>query len=217
MPSAWAHRQITGPALRAGGGFGQVDRFRSRAPAEPWRNRPPRVIIGGVGIDLELADCAAARSRLAGCQQADTLCPHEPDCEAALYRLLARAAADRPGEDNPWEFSYRKFADINEKMELAGMGYPAKPEPWNSGEADGSGEADDAWRAQTVPGRAGIPGFKLLSNNRWLITTKEIDEALDAYNRTPDGLRAELETDPKWLAWLRWLAVARNHGGFEAE
>ncbi|GIE28163.1 hypothetical protein Ait01nite_012080 [Actinoplanes italicus] len=170
-----------------------------------------------MGIDLELADCAAARSRLADCRQAGTLCAHEPDCEAALYRLLARAATDRPGEDNPWEFPYRKFADINEKMELAGMGYPAQPTAWESGDTDGRVEHDDAWRAQTVPGRLGIPAFKLLSNDRWLITTKEIDEALDAYTRTPDTVRAELETDPKWLAWLRWLTVARDHGGFEAE
>jgi hypothetical protein len=172
------------------------------------------VIIGRVGIDLELTDCVTARTRLAACQQAGPLCAHDPDCEADLYRLLARVAADRPGEDKPWEFRYRKFADINEKMELAGMGYPAHPEPWNT--ADDT-ERDAAWRAQTVPGRLGIPAFKLLTNDRWLVTTKEIDEALDAYTRTPDGLRTELETDPKWLAWLRWLTVARNHGGFEAE
>jgi hypothetical protein len=170
-----------------------------------------------VGIDLELADCATARSRLAECRHTDTLCPHEPDCEATLYRLLARAATDRPGEDKPWEFNYRKFADINEKMELAGMGYPATPQPWNSGDDNDQPQRDDTWRAQTIPGRPGIPAFKLLSNDRWLITTTEIDEALDAYTRTPPGLRAELETDPKWLAWLRWLAVARDHGGFTTE
>jgi hypothetical protein len=170
-----------------------------------------------VGIDLELADCAAARERLTVCRSTGDLCAHEPDCEAALYRLLARAAADRPGEDNPWEFRYRKFGDINEKMELAGMGYPARPEPWTSGAEDDRQERDDAWRAQTVPGRLGIPAFKLTSNDRWLVTSKEIDEALDAYARTPEGLRTELEADPKWLAWLRWLAVARNHGGFEAD
>ncbi|MEU4620559.1 hypothetical protein AB0G04_11355 [Actinoplanes sp. NPDC023801] len=170
-----------------------------------------------MAIDLELADCAAARSRLTACQQAGPLCAHEPDCEAALYRLLARAAADRPGEDNPWEFRYRKFADINEKMERAGMGYPAQPRTWDSGDENDRPGNDDDWRAQTVPGRLGIPAFKLLSNDRWLITAKEIDEALDAYTRTPDGLRTELETDQKWQDWLRWLAVARDHGGFEAE
>jgi hypothetical protein len=168
-----------------------------------------------VGIDLELADCAAARSQLTGCRQADTLCPHDPDCEAALYRALARAAADRPGEDKPSNFPYRKFADINEKMQLAGMGHPAEPEPWNAGNEDDQLRTD-AWRAQTAPGNPGIPAFKLLGTDRWLITTTEIDQALDAYTRTPPGLRAELETDPKWLAWLRWLAVARDHGGFEA-
>lgn len=170
-----------------------------------------------MGIDLELADCAAARGRLTACRKAGNLCAHEPDCEATLYRLLARAAADRPGEDNPWQFRHRKLTDINDKMRRTGMGYPAQPTPWESGTADDQVEHDDTWRAQTVPGRPGIPAFKLLSNDRWLITTKEIDEALDAYTRAPDTVRADLETDPTWQAWLRWLTVARDHGGFETE
>ncbi|HET9655905.1 MAG TPA: hypothetical protein VFP72_11160, partial [Kineosporiaceae bacterium] len=59
-------------------------------------------------------------------------------------------------------------------------------------------EAQEAqWRAQTVPGRTGIPEFKLRSNDRRLVTAAEVDQAL--------------------AAWVRWLDLARQRGGFEAE
>jgi hypothetical protein len=110
-------------------------------------------------------------------------------------------------------------------MHLTGMGYTAKPEPWIPPVVDPDDEqaqqkledADLRWRSQTPQGRAGIPSFKLESNDRWLVTTREIKEALDAYATAPAELRAALEADPKWVGWLAWLAVAREHGGFEAE
>lgn len=168
-----------------------------------------------MGKDLELADCAAARYQVVACQEAASLCEHDPDCEAQLYRLLARAAAARPGKQDPSEFVYRRFADIIETMQQLGMGFAATAEPYPGKDADGT--ADLRWRSQTVPGKAGIPAFKLSSNDRWLITVREIDEALAAYAGSPAEVRAELETDPKWAAWLEWLAVARDHGGFEVE
>ncbi|WP_213001221.1 hypothetical protein [Winogradskya consettensis] len=176
-----------------------------------------------MGIDLELADCAAARYRWAACRDAGPRCSHEPDCAAILDRLVATAAAERPGAgEYPSEFRYRRFADINENMRLTGMGYAAEPEPW-TGPPDGQGDetardgADLLWRSQRPPGRAGIPAFKLVSNDRWVITAAEIEEALAAYGRAPADLRARLEMEPRWTAWLEWLAVARHHGGFEAE
>lgn len=152
----------------------------------------------GVGIDLELADVAAAHYQLDACRAAGTPCAHDPDCAEHVQRLLARG---------PSEFPYRRFRDLNETMSLTGMGYEADPSP---------GEFE-SWRAQTVPGRSGIPAFKLRSNDRWLVTVREIDEALAAYAEVPADRRAALESDPKWADWLRWLALARQHGGFEAE
>ncbi|MFI5938002.1 hypothetical protein [Actinoplanes sp. NPDC051494] len=76
---------------------------------------------------------------------------------------------------------------------------------------------DLRWRSQTTPGRTGIPAFKLASNDRWLVTVREIDEALAAYASAPAELRTTLEADATWASWLAWLAVAREHGGFEAE
>jgi hypothetical protein len=110
-------------------------------------------------------------------------------------------------------------------MQLTGMGDAAIPEPWfpPAGDPDDDlapqrrHDADLRWRSQTPPGRTGIPAFKLQSNDRWLVTDREIDDALAAYSRAPGELRAELETDEKWVSWLEWLAVARKHGGFEAE
>lgn len=68
-----------------------------------------------------------------------------------------------------------------------------------------------------MPGKTGIPAFKLRSNDRWLVTVREIDEALAAYAKVPAEQRASLETDLKWASWLQWLPIARKRGGFEAE
>ncbi|WP_436533262.1 hypothetical protein [Actinoplanes sp. HUAS TT8] len=168
-----------------------------------------------MGIDLELADCAAAKERLAACEAAGPLCPHEPDCEAKVYRSLARAADDRPGEVSPSEFRYRHFADINQNMRLLGMGYAAEPE--DSGDEPEPEFAGLGWRTDTPRGRRGIAAFKLESNDRWFVSRREIDEALTAYAEAPAETRATLETDEKWASWIRWLTVARDHGGFEAE
>ncbi|WP_221328185.1 hypothetical protein [Actinoplanes sp. L3-i22] len=148
-----------------------------------------------MGIDLELADSAAAVYRLRACADAGPACVHDPDCGENVQRIRAAAAADRPDEVYPWEFRYRRFADINVAMRLAGMGYAGESEP----------------------GRPGIPARNLESNDRTLVTAREIDEALAAYAVAPVEFRTALEADRKWVAWLAWLAVARKHGGFEAE
>jgi hypothetical protein len=169
-----------------------------------------------VGIDLELADVAAARYQLDACRESGHPCAHDPDCEAELYRLWARG---------PWEFPYRQFSAINETMRSLGMGYEADPTPWPSmtdrpdhPQTDQDREAQELrWRAQTVPGQTGIPAFKLRSNDRWLVTAAELDQALAAYAQVPVDQRAALEADPRWAAWMQWLDLARRRGGFEAE
>ncbi|WP_203907835.1 hypothetical protein [Rhizocola hellebori] len=165
-----------------------------------------------MGIDLELADVAAAKYQLRDCQAAGGWCGHEPDCEAHLWRLLSLG---------PSEFPVRRFYDINETMQLTGMGYDAEPVPWLDFLRD-AGEPSRhqvflRWRMQTVPGKTGIPSFKLLSNDRWLVTAYEIDEALAAYAEVPAEQKAILETNARWASWLEWLALARERGGFEAE
>lgn len=169
-----------------------------------------------MGIDLELADVAAARYQFISCRDSGRSCTHDPACEQNLYRLLSRG---------PSEFPYRQFRDINENMQSTGMGYEAEPEHWMMPADDPDDEqaqqdrqaADVRWRSQTVPGKTGIPAFKLRSNDRWLVTTREIDEALSAYARVTPEQRGCLESDPKWVSWLQWLSLARERGGFEAE
>jgi hypothetical protein len=46
----------------------------------------------------------------------------------------------------------------------------------------------------------GIPAFKLRSNDRWLVTAREIDEALAAYDESAADRRAALETNDVWAA-----------------
>ena len=167
-------------------------------------------------MDLELADVAAARYRFSSCRDSGRPCAHDPGCEQELCRLLSRG---------PSEFTYRHFRDIIENMLVTGMAYKAEPEPWTipAGNCDGRQArqdreaADLRWRSQTAPGKNGIPAFKLQSNDRWLVTAREIDEALAAYVKVPAAQQVSVESDPKWVSWLRWLATARERGGFEAE
>jgi hypothetical protein len=167
-----------------------------------------------MGIDLELADCAAARYRLAACRKEGMACRHEPECERNLAELLERAAVDRPRAGSPSEFGYtRRFELTIRRMLLTGMGYEAEIQDWSTEDENGYLR----WRSQTVAGKAGIPAFKLRSNDRWLVTAREVDEALEAYAGNPVELRAGLELDPACVAWMEWLEVARRHGGFEAE
>jgi hypothetical protein len=71
--------------------------------------------------------------------------------------------------------------------------------------------------AQTVPGMKGIPVFKTLNNGPWLVTAREIREALDAYASAGAGLRADAEAESRWALWLDWLRVTEQHGGFRVQ
>jgi hypothetical protein len=171
-----------------------------------------------VGMDLELADVAAARYELSSCRDSGRPCAHDPDCAGELCRLVSRG---------PSEFPYRQLGRINAYMQLTGMGYEAEPEPEpepipvnDPGDEQAQQDqraADLRWRSQTVPGKTGIPAFKLRTNDRWLVTVREIDEALTAYAKAPIDQRASLEVGLKWASWLQWLAIARERGGFEVE
>ncbi|WP_271189397.1 hypothetical protein [Dactylosporangium matsuzakiense] len=170
-----------------------------------------------MGIDLELADVAAARYQHAFCLDSGRDCAHDPNCYENLVRLVGLG---------PSEFlAFRRFTDINETMQRTGMGYEAEPQYYPVPAADPDDEqaqqrrraADLRDRSQTVPGKSGIPAFKLRSNDRWVVTSREIDEALLAYASVPPEQRASLEADPRWASWLQWLVLARERGGFEAE
>jgi hypothetical protein len=182
-----------------------------------WRRLAGWMNHGCMGIDLELAGVAAARYQLVSCHDSGRTCSHDPNCYENLGRLLSLG---------PSEFiDYRRFTDINNTMQLTGMGYEAEPEQYPSPAADPDDEQAEQsrqavslrWRSQTIPGKSGIPAFKLRSNDRWLVTTREIDEALSAYASVPAEQRASLEVDPRRVSWLRWLVLARERGGFEAE
>jgi hypothetical protein len=175
-----------------------------------------------MGLDLEWAvlpePVATARRQVQECGRSGKPCDHEPDCSRNYSQLIASC-----------EFEYRRFHDIGETMLLHGMAYeaePREPEPeLPAGLTEKIEDADpvsrriwdeawSAWESQRVPGMAGIPLFKLRSNDRWLVTVGEIEEALAAYESVPQDEKLLLETYPKWVSWLEWLRVTRHHGGF---
>ncbi|MEU8077197.1 hypothetical protein AB0B31_17310 [Catellatospora citrea] len=176
-----------------------------------------------MGMDLEWAILPEAvedaRRQAVGCGSSGVPCGHDPDCRRNLARLLA-----------PCEFGYRQFHSVTETMLLLGMGYeaepmkPALPSGLNSQNKDADpehqrlwDEAWHAWEAQRIPGRTGIALFKLRSNDGWLVTVDEIEEALTAYEAVPAADRVLMEATEKWAAWVEWLRVTRHHGGFTTE
>jgi hypothetical protein len=164
-----------------------------------------------MGLDLTWADAAAVIHRREACQKAGQQCPHEPDCHDAIEPFPEEV-----------DFPYRQFVDVSEIMVRLAMGYEAKSRSFKSfseGELRDASwdDRDMAWRSQRVPGKKGIALFKLRTNDWWLVTVPEIDEALEAYAAVPERERAELESGKKWAAWIEWLRQSREHGGFEVE
>jgi hypothetical protein len=176
-----------------------------------------------MGYDLEWADlpepAAAARSRFEACSDLGGLCVHAPPC-LEEYETLAVAFQ--------FHLNVAGMAVCRDGMCRTGMTYQATPQPfpawqfkgiddWRSADQsrrDAYSEAERAASAQTIPGMVGIPQFKLTSNGPWLVGPKEIEQALNCYEASSPSLRADLEEDDLWMAWLDWLRETVSHGGF---
>lgn len=64
-------------------------------------------------------------------------------------------------------------------------------------------------------GGPGIPGYKFTSNDGWLVTPREIEAALKAYdNADPKDRDAVSQDEPWWPSWIAYLSFARERGGF---
>lgn len=60
-----------------------------------------------------------------------------------------------------------------------------------------------------------IPSYKLMSNDDWLVTEREIQEALEAWEKTPKEDQAETMADfPWWTEWIDFLKYNAERGGF---
>ncbi|MGW1769844.1 hypothetical protein ACWCQL_38085 [Streptomyces sp. NPDC002073] len=66
------------------------------------------------------------------------------------------------------------------------------------------------------PGGPGIADYKLMSNDGWLVTPREITAALKAYENAPPADReaAARELGPHWTSWIAFLTRGRDRGGF---
>jgi hypothetical protein len=157
-----------------------------------------------VGLDLTWADAAVVMRRRARCWDSGSECDHRPSCRDDVDLIPDEA-----------EFPYRQLNGVPESMERLGMGYEGEILPEQA--FSESELREEAWRRQRLPGKRGIALFKLRSNDGWLVTVPEIDEALAAYAAAPEHERAELEAGKKWAAWIEWLRQSRRHGGFEVE
>lgn len=176
-----------------------------------------------MSYDLEWVDlpeaAAEARSRWESCTDRGLPCEHVPRCSESYFSLA-----------EPFQFhlNVAGMAVCRDGLRRSGMTYQAEHQPfpvwpfkdiedWQSADQarrDAFNVAERAASAQTVPGKVGIPEFKLLSNGPWLIGAEEIAQALDRYEEASAAVRAELETDGLWRDWLGWLRETAVHGGF---
>lgn len=157
-----------------------------------------------MGVDLTWADVAAVLRQREDCYDSGVECCHEPRCFGGEELI--------PDES---ELPYRRLDDVSRIMERLGMGYGGDFLPRSA--FSESELREGSWRWQRVPGKYGIALFKLDSNDNWLVTVPEIEEALAAYDAVPESERAELEKGKKWAAWIDWLRATREHGGFIVE
>ncbi|WP_217712005.1 hypothetical protein [Kitasatospora sp. NA04385] len=169
---------------------------------------------------VELPEAVAeARCRWESCIANGLPCDHIPDCSESYFSLAG-----------PFQFhlNIAGMAVCRDGLRRSGMSYQAGHQPfpvwpfkdmedWRSaGQArrDAFNAAERAASAQTVPGKVGIPEFKLLSNGPWLVGGEEIMQALNRYEEASADVRAELETDGLWCDWLGWLRETAGRGGF---
>ncbi|WP_217920102.1 hypothetical protein [Actinomadura sp. BRA 177] len=146
-------------------------------------------------------------------------CEHAPPCMEHYFNLA-----------EPYQFHLNAagMGFCRVCMRRTAMTYEAEPhaspkwpfssiEDWVTADQrrrDAYNKAERAASAQTVPGQIGIPEFKFLSNGPWLVSAREVQQALDRYDAAPSDLRADLESDTTWRDWLEWLRETTNHGGF---
>lgn len=129
-------------------------------------------------------------------------------------RDASHAVWDRNEDDERTTARYFRLAEPYQlDLNAAGMGYVrttmarlgmAFDAPLRDDDEPGSHQ----WTKQRADG-VGIPLFKLQSNDEWIVTPEEIEEALDAYARTEED-----EDDELWRTWVEWLRRTRQHGGF---
>lgn len=81
---------------------------------------------------------------------------------------------------------------------------------------------NDNDKSYKTPGAKGIEGFKLVFNDAWHVTEKEIEEALELYHqKSSEEIQAVLqryfehnEDGPAFDKFLKFLTEAKDHGGF---
>lgn len=62
---------------------------------------------------------------------------------------------------------------------------------------------------------AGIPAHKFWSNDGWLVTPKQCEAALSAWEAAAPELRASIEAEREWWpGWIEFLTHSKDRGGF---
>nr|BEK65671.1 hypothetical protein KPHV_28980 [Kitasatospora purpeofusca] len=122
-----------------------------------------------------------------------------------LHLVIETTGNDGTTDDDHRSLSALGLLSLRAEMRRLGMLADYQPLLW----PDLDGE-----RPRPFPSGDGIPDSKLTSTSGQLITPAEITDALAAYDRTPEPVRADLEADwPAWASWIAFLRRAADHAG----
>jgi hypothetical protein len=122
-------------------------------------------------------------------------------------------------EDAPDENYFRLniwgMARFGEQMDRLGMIDPLASQTILFTENDDEA-ANERVLTQCAAKPIGIPGYKLSSNDGWLVLPEEIRAALVAYRALPapeSAIRGQVDLD-YWRSWIAFLERAAERGGF---
>jgi hypothetical protein len=115
------------------------------------------------------------------------------------YDLRIAEPQDRPDAAG-LHLSVWQMSVVRDRMLECGAAYDANP-------------TDMArTRARADRRRPGIPAYKISMIDGWLVTAREVSEALAIIRSRLDGL-----DDPTWKQWVDFLTDALGAGGFWVE
>lgn len=117
----------------------------------------------------------------------------------------------RDGNGQYFRLNIWGMGEYREVMERHGMvdwsvDPPPDPEDWDDD------EQRLRWQTDVPAKTFGIAGYKLCSNDGWLVTPEECRSALAAWESSENKVNETL--DDYWFSWLRFIEGAIEAGGF---
>lgn len=119
----------------------------------------------------------------------------------------------RDGDGQYFRLNIFGMGDYRELMGRCGMvdwevGPPSDPTDWDDD------EQRLRWQEDVPETTQGIAGYKLCSNDGWLVTPEECTAAVRAWREHEDEMRENEDLEDYWFSWVGFIEGAIDTGGF---